>query len=338
MPILTSNANFVPTSFYEARLLGIHGAPFLTLAGLAELTEAIGADGIEYMPVRSPSYVQLLEGGSQSLDIARKIIQTGHQNFGGLAQERPNSKLQLPGHALLGEPKRPGLSQRLGERVLTPQGTQSLERLQTIAKRLGKANTMSCIIFPDPFGYPLADRSAANRFPAGAFVQHTPDVVACWGIDPRDTKGHEAYAIQLRRRNVRGVLPTFHGGRIGKIVGLRLNEEAYRDYLLNERLIGEVHVEVGRIEFAKLDPERVQTSRTEAIRLMRGDQLNGLPLHDHLDALRDARWAGNVVVESAIPGVVDALSHQGIPLSYDAIIKAHRDINNNLRQELPYIN
>ncbi|HYH75857.1 MAG TPA: hypothetical protein VD735_07925 [Candidatus Saccharimonadales bacterium] len=203
-----------------------------------------------------------------------------------------------------------------------------------MAKLLGNALTMTSVLFPDATGNATADRKHAALFPGGANIQYTPDVAACVGINPQDPEAPRKLAEAYRARHVGAVVPTFHGGRLGKLIQLRLDEDAIRQEFLEQGMTGEVHVELARTDFQATDPARVATSIHEGTALMRGTSLRGLPLERTLSDLRAANWQGNTLVELTIGGVMAILQSRRLQVTKHNIIAAYTDINGHLKELL----
>jgi len=66
--------------------MGLDSAPLLTLDRMAALTETIGADGVEVLPIRSPLWARLQLPGTGDY---KGLFVASHQSFVGLAQEEP---------------------------------------------------------------------------------------------------------------------------------------------------------------------------------------------------------------------------------------------------------
>lgn len=332
----------------------MHGGAYtMKLEGLQEVTQIIGSDGVELMPINSPLpgieslYDELKTLSPERVAKFGGLIATLHQSFLGQAQEQPDPRLAIPSERLKIPQQESLLQTKLAAKVM-PGGEQSLFELADIARLLGRESTMTCVVFANQQGIAEFDRAQADLFPAGALIQPTPDVLACWNIDPSKAAKPQRLIEELLKRRYYVAFGTFHKFRKGKVVDFRIGEDLplpedavaeYQQGLLDARMIKEVHIELNRNDFGTVDPDWSKFSQLEAIALMRGTKLlRSLPLGRRLEQLRSANWMGPVVVEFSLAGVIDALKAQGArTIKRKDVLQAHADINGNLREELPFL-
>lgn len=326
----------------------------MDLAGLQETIEAIGSDGVELMPVRPPAiantiikplYSELLRiSPAQTLKYGHLIVAL-HESFLGQSHEQPDPRLKITGKQLA-TPSEDGFLGRVIGSAIMPPGETSLFQLATIAHRLGRESTMTCVVFPNQRGSIYKDRKQAALFPGGALIQPTPDVLAAWNIHPAKAPQPERLAEALDERNYKVAAGFFHFYRKGRVVNTRIGgdhsvEDAVTTYMerfLVDRTLGEVQIELNRNDYAKFDPDWCKVSLQETIALQMGSKtLRHLPLGRRLEQLRSANWQGNVVLELSAAGAIHALNEMGKKITRKNILLLHQNINGNLREELPFL-
>jgi hypothetical protein len=182
-------------------------------------------------------------------------------------------------------------------------------------------------MFPNESGSYIADQAKTARFPNSS-IQPTADIEACW-----DMKSPKQFVEELILRGYEATVDSFHISRKGKMVDASMNWKSLSERLLEEQLVKEVHISVGRDDFKDVDPLRYTQSVDELRSLVENKSLDGTPLGEIADLLKQHRWAGNVVIEATIPG----LSATYGQITPKLLAELHSSMTAGVKQLLPHI-
>jgi len=328
--LLAANASFIPGS-------PLHIAnPELSAFrwGIEELNDRVADDGYGGIELHWSNVFkhcrELRDAEPADAQAMARGIVSAHEGWRGTADPMPADPAETPVRALR---DRGSLAVRLGSVVLFPTGPESLDRLETLEQKLELADRWHYVLFPDQQGDKAADQAKTRRFPNSS-IQPTVDVGACWG-----TRSIDDFVEELRTRGYKATLDSFHISRAGKVVRGRAHWHALADRLLQEDIVPEVHVSVGRTDFGKVDPERYRSSMKELQALIECRDLEGTPLGQLAELLRQCKWSGNVVIEATIPGLKAALDEKGYkgPLTAKLLSEFHRNMTHSVRRMLPHV-
>lgn len=261
--------------------------------------------------------------------LARHIV-SAHEGWRGTADPMPANPTETPVRALR---DRGSLAVRIGSAVLFPTGAASLDQLEAVEQKLDLPDPWHYVLFPDQRGDKAADQAKTRRFPNSS-IQPTVDVGACWGA-----RSFDDFVEELSTRGYKATIDSFHISRAGKVVRGRANWRALAGRLLDEGLVPEIHVSAGRTDFANVDPERHASSMKELQALIDNGNLDGTPLGELGEMLRDRKWTGNVVIEATIPGISAALKERGnkdrlTPKLFDQL---QRNMTRSVKRWLPHV-
>lgn len=323
--LLAANAGFIPTS-------PLHIAnPELSAVrwGAEELNDRLadyGYGGIELhwsnvfkhcreMRFASPEKAQVLARG----------VESAHESWRGVANPKPVDTDRTPVRT---DVSPDSLVVKVGSAVLFPTGAQSLDLLERFEQKLKRPEAMHYVMFPNERGSYIADQAKTSRFPNSS-IQPTADVEACWGMQsPRQ------FVEELVLRGYKATLDSFHISRMGKVVQEKLDWKNLSARLLEEDLVHEVHVSVGRNDFKAVDPMRYCQSVDELKSLVENKNLDDTPLGEIANLLNRHKWTGNVVIEATIPGLSETYGQMTPKL----LAELHSSMTAGVKQLLPHIN
>lgn len=323
--LLTPNVNFLPSS--PRLLLGKEvSAARWDMDALNEVIVASGYNGIELHDTYIARHIrQLIQADPGQARYIGRYICAMHEGWQGTANPIPQPPFKPASTQTKGS-----LVLRTASALLFPPGPKTLHRLAAIEAKLDRARPLPYVMFPDPQGRLAADHAKADRFPYSR-IQPTIDVAAAWGAN-----GAKSFIDQLIARHYRVVWDTFHGDRKGRMTDVSMRWDSLLPHLVDAGFVDQVHVSVGRYDFAQTDPHRTKMSEYEAQALAgkEGRQLAKTALGDTFAYLREQEWEGDVTIEAPVSGVSAAL---GAIATRENLIGVHTTMTHVVREQLPHI-
>lgn len=323
--LLAANVGFIPTPLHLAN-------PELSAVrwGAEELNDRLDSYGYGGLELHwSNVFKHCREMRAASPDEARILargVESAHESWRGVANPVPFDQGEMPRRT---DVPPDSLVFTLGSMVLVPTGAGSLNALEKLERKLGRPEPLHYVMFPDARGDYMADHKKTARFPNSS-IQPTVDLEACWNArTPRQ------FVEELILRGYKATLDSFHISRKGKIVQAEsANWKGLAGRLLEEKMVHEVHVSVGRSDFAAVDPKRYKQSVAELRALIQNKSLEGTPLGDLAELLKQHQWTGNVVIEATIPGLSKAYKKQMTP---KLLAELHSGLTAGVKELLPHI-
>lgn len=323
--LLAANVGFIP----DSRSQLVNSELSALRWGMQELNERLASYGYGGIELHWSSLfrhcLDLRLASPQSLPIIARGVISGHEGWRGVADPVPYDTTKTPLRPA--EERSDGMLTKIGSAVLLPTGAASLRHLKRLEDKLGRSDPMHYVMFPDPLGRRTVDKAKTARFPNSS-IQPTADVGASWGVQTVGNFGEE-----LQLRGYKATIDTFHISRSGKIVQNGVHWKSLIDLLLRKKLVSEVHVSVGRNDFASVDPVRYAESVDELKALVENGKLDRTPLGYIAERLAHYRWSGDVAIEATIPGLAATFG----AMTPEKLADIHRCLTAGVRQLLPHI-
>jgi hypothetical protein len=322
--LLAANANFMPASplqIADPELSAIRW-------DMGELNDRLanyGYGGVELHWSEVFRHCrELHRATAEEARLLGRSILSAHEGWRGTSNPVPARTCELPRRHLL---EQGSLLVRIGSVALFPTGASSLKSLKTLEDKLGRDDPLHYVMFPNQQGSMEADLAKTSIFPNSS-IQPTIDVGACWNVQ---TIGD--FVDQLVARGYKATIDSFHISRLGKMVIGNVNWQVLAEELLAQKLVPEIHVAVGRNDFANVDPERYASSVKEMRALIENGDLKDTPLGTLFGLLRAYRWTGIVTIEATMPGLHATFGR----LTPNLVHELHSGMTTGVRNALPHI-